>query len=52
MQRQNSGPDLASPADHGFGVPMDLPEFDMLGAGTGGFDAWFNLDMADFGGFH
>jgi hypothetical protein len=31
---------------------MDPADFEALGAGPGGFEAWFNLDMADFGGFN
>jgi hypothetical protein len=53
MQRHNQGvPELDSPAQRQLAAQMDLPEFDLLGTGPGGFDAWFNLDMADFGGFH
>ncbi|KAK0387822.1 hypothetical protein NLU13_4067 [Sarocladium strictum] len=52
LQRHQPGPDLDSPAQRQLAAQMDLPEFDLLATGPGGFDAWFSLDMGDFGGFH
>jgi hypothetical protein len=52
LQRHQPGLDLDSPSQRQLAAQMDLPEFDLLATGPGGFDAWFNLDMGDFGGFH
>lgn len=51
MKRSIAEPAPLSPSEQRLAMLMDLPQFSLPGMGPGP-DAWFDLDLAGFSGFH